>query len=73
MQISNNNIKFIEYQFSNITLKINGIGDKKVLSSYFKSDYYPSMIYINGIKQSKITYSYNLNEKNNFIKCLKIL
>ena len=67
--LTNNNLKIIEYKFSNITLKINGIGYKKVFTSYndFGREYYPNMIYINGIKLSTINYSYYLNETYNFI------
>ena len=67
---SNNNIKFIEYKFSIITLKINGKGYKDVLSIHFDSDNYPNMIYINGIKQPTIKYQYNLNETDNFVKLI---
>ena len=63
LQLSNN-------LYSNITLKINGTGTKNVLSEDFSSNNYPNMIYINGIKQSNITYSYNLNETNNFIELI---
>jgi len=71
LHFSNNNKKFIEYKFSNITLKINGNGTKNIFTStreYFSS--YPNMIYINGIKQPTITYSYNLNETDNFIELI---
>ena len=70
IQISNNNSQFITY--SNITLKINGIGNKNVFSSdsRFGSEYYPNMIYINGIKQPTIKYSYYLNETDNFVELI---
>ena len=70
--LSNNNLKFIEYKFSNITLKINGFGYKNVFtsSSSFNSDYYPNMIYINGKKQASIKYYYNFNKADNFIKLI---
>ena len=70
--LSNHNIKYIEYKFSNITLKINGVGNKTVFTSYsdFKEEYYPNVIYINGIKQSTITYIYYLNETDNFVKLI---
>ena len=63
LQLSNN-------LYSNITLKINGIGTKNVLGYDFSSNNYPNMIYINGIKQPNITYNYNLNETNNFIELI---
>ena len=66
IKLSNNNI--IEY--SNITLKINGIGNKNILSSEFNSINYPNIIYINEIKQPTITYQYNLNETDNFVKLI---
>ena len=44
LHFSNNNKKFIEYKFSNITLKINGNGTKNIFTStreYFSS--YPNI------------------------------
>ena len=51
----NNKISLIEYTSYNITLKIKGIGTKKVFSSdiSFKNKYYPNEVYINGYNQSK--------------------
>ena len=70
--LSNNNLKYIENKFYNITLKINGTGNKKIFTSnkYFNSSYYPNMIYINGIKKSTINYSYYLNKKDNIVKLI---
>ena len=52
--LSNNNINF-----SNITLKINGIGDKYILDRYgnnFPGENYPDIIYINGENKSTILF-----------------
>ena len=55
--IPHNNM--IEYKFSNITLKIKGSGNQKVLSKDFNSSYYPDIIYINGNRETEIKYQYN--------------
>ena len=68
--LSNNNIKFIENKFSNVTLKINGIGEKRVFGSDLNYQDYPKIIYINEIKQNRITYTYNLNETDNFVELI---
>jgi len=72
--LSNNNLQFIKYKFSNITLKINGIGNKKVITSYHSyytdSRFCPNMIYINGVKQSSIKSWYYLNETYNFVEII---
>ena len=52
-----------EYNFSNVTLKIEGNGTKNILSSGFGRNFPPSLIYINGVKQPEINnmYGYNFN------------
>ena len=58
--ILNNKISLIEYKSYNITLKIKGIGIKKIFSSNsnFKSENYPNEVYINGYKNNTVTFSY---------------
>ena len=65
----NNKVSLIEYNFYNITLKIKGIGTKKIFSSndLYKSEYYPDEVYINGNKQNSVYHSYTLNETDNVI------
>ena len=66
----NNKISFIEYNSYNITLKIKGTGTKKIFSSetsFFKREYYPNEVHINGYKQNGVTYNYYLNETDNVI------
>ena len=60
---------FIEYKAYNITLKIKGTGAKKIFSSngFFRSNYHPDEVYINGYKQDNVKYSYELNQTDNFI------
>ena len=54
--IANDN-NLIEYKFSNITLKIRGQGEKKILSDdFFNHKYKPDIIYINGNPFSPINY-----------------
>ena len=75
--ISQIGLKFIIFplQFSNITLKIKGIGYKNILGEYsdskpFESIYYPNEVYINGIKQNIVNYSYYLNLTDNYIELI---
>ena len=68
--ILKNKISLVEYKSYNITLKIKGIGTKKIFSSdsyYFEPKYYPNEVYINGNIQNNVSYSYNLNETDNLI------
>ena len=60
----------IELKFSNITLRIKGIGNKNIFGNdtYFKNIYYPNEIYINGDKQDIVKKSYNFNETDNFVE-----
>ena len=66
--IATNNI--IDYKFSNITLKVKGPGYSYIFTEYraFKKEYYPHMIYINGIETSNISYIYYFGEINNTVK-----
>ena len=65
-------LDFIESQFSNITLKINGIGNKNIFTSFylFKSIYYPNIIYINGKKQLTIKNSYDFDQTDNIVNLI---
>ena len=70
----NNKINKFENLFSNITLKIKGIGTKNILGynspHNFSSKYYPDEIYINGIKQNVINYSYYFNLSDNLVELI---
>ena len=71
-----------EYNFSNVTLKIEGIGIKNILSSDFGRNFPPSLIYINGVKQPEINnmygcndicgydYRYDLNQTDNIVELI---
>ena len=65
-----NNSENFESNFSKITLKINGLGNKKVFSVYFQSIYYPNTIYINGEKQLTINFSYYFNQTDNIVELI---
>ena len=56
----------IKYKSSNITLKIRGIGSKKIFSS--ELNYPPDFIYINNKLQSNVSFEYNFNRTENFVK-----
>ena len=66
--ITNNNM--IEYKFSNITLKIRGPGYQNILSSYFSTNNYPDIIYINGKQNLTITNNYYFNDINNSVNLI---
>ena len=66
--LSNNEFNIIQSKNSFIRLKIIGSGTKNIFYSGFVSQYYPSEVYINGYKQNKITFNYNLNQTNNIIE-----
>ena len=71
--LSNKTILFLKYNFSNITLKIKGIGFNNILSSkedVFLQSYYPNLIYINEIKQDIINYSYCFTQEENYVKLI---
>ena len=67
-----NKNNWINIQFSNITLKIKGTGNKNVFSniSDFTKDYYPNFVYINGNKQETVNHSYYLNQTDNVIELI---
>ena len=70
---SNKELNFTESNFSSITLKINGIGEKKVFSSdaeYFFILYNPDIVYINGERQNIVNYSYYFNQTDNFVELI---
>ena len=66
--LSHNKLNIILFKFSNVTLKIKGPGNKKILG--FGSNYYPSTIYINGEKQTSIYNSYNFNLTDNKVELI---
>ena len=55
----------IENTYSSITLKIKGIGYKKIFNNYN-----PNTIYINGLKQKQVNYTYYLNQTESFIELI---
>ena len=61
-------MNIIEYKYSNITLKIRGPGFNNILSPNFYSNCYPDEIYINGIRNHSINFSYYFNETINTVK-----
>ena len=68
----NNKISLFDNNSYNITLRIKGIGHKKIFScdSNFPINSYPDKVYINGYQQDNVNYSYNLNQTNNFIELI---
>ena len=62
--ITNNMIK---YKYSNITLKIRGPGEQKILSSSFKPNCFPNIIYINGNQNFTINNTYYFNGIENSV------
>ena len=68
-KVSNNDLRFLNnLKFSNITLKIKGIGTKNIFGSFFSQ--YPDIVYINGIKRSTITNSYDFNLTDNIVELI---
>ena len=68
-----NQLYLINLNFSKITLKINGSGNKYVLSEssyYFKIGYYPNITYINEERQPIVNNSYYFNQTNNKIELI---
>ena len=58
------------FNFSTITLKIRGIGPKNIFCEenlYFEEDYYPDEVYINGIRQNIVNYSYYFDQVENYV------
>ena len=69
--LQNSKYFLLELNYSNITLKIKGKGDKKVFTDqkqWFKESFYPNEVHINGNKQNKVNHTYNLEEDDNTIK-----
>ncbi len=58
-------------QIPNISLKIVGIGYNNILSSeegnFFDKANYPDIVYINGIRQNLINYTYYFSETENIV------
>ena len=61
---------------ANITLKINGIGTKKLFGheppgqTTFESQYYPDEVYINEQKEVQVNYEYYFNDQENFVELI---
>ena len=71
--MENNELNLKDYNFSYITLKINGIGSKNILTEYreyFNSTYYPDIIKINGEQQYTINYSYYFNQTEKYVELI---
>jgi len=70
--LSYNNNKFhsIEYKYSKILLKLNGIGQNKILNPSFKNIDKLKEVYINGISQTIKDHNYIFNETNNLIELI---
>ena len=70
--LSSNIFFFNKLYFSKITLKVKGIGIKKIFGYdsiyYFGSSYYPNVVVINGYIQEKVNYSYFFNETDNLVE-----
>ena len=63
----NKNI-LIKFQFSNITLRINGTGNQKVFSSLFSN--HPNFVYINKNKTDTVHNSYDLDQIDNIVELI---
>ena len=69
-------LQLFELYFSNITLKVKGIGYNDILGydknegKYFGSDYYPNEVHINGNKQNIVNYTYHFNQTDNIVKLI---
>ena len=64
---------FLEINFSNITLKLKGIGQHQIMGDLrenyaFLKAYYPNYIYINGEIQNIVNYSYYFNQTDNLVQ-----
>ena len=61
---------FLESKISNITLKMRGIGYKKIFrnTTNFKEIDYPNEVYINGEKQNTLNYTYYFNQTDNIVE-----
>ena len=63
---SYNNKNWIEFQFSNITLRIIGTGTKNIFYEEFVNR--PDEVYINGDIQDNVDYSYKFHQENNYVR-----
>ena len=71
--IPRNILNFIELKYSNISLTINGTGNKNIFCSTtndFPRNNYPNKIYINEELQNSINYNYYFNESINYVKLI---
>ena len=59
------NLNIIYSNFSNITLIVKGKGFKNIFYQSF--NFYPNETYINGVLQTKISYTYDFTEINNTV------
>ena len=71
--VQRNNANLSILKFSNITLKIKGIGERNILGKtnkdvQFKTELYPKEIYINGKLQNDISYKYHFNQTENIVE-----
>ena len=73
-QINNNIFDLFYFQYSKITLKIQGIGNNYILGNYgtsrFQGIEYRKEVYINGNIQNTKGYSYNFNQSDNFVELI---
>ena len=70
--LSNEIIKKVNGNVSNITLKIKGRGYKNILTSsrWFTRDNYPKNIIINSIIQETVKYEYEFKEEENYVELI---
>ena len=64
-------IHFINFYFSNITLRVKGPGLKKIFCSniqLFSTDYYPQSIYIGNNKNDSVNFEYDFISTENVVK-----
>ena len=64
---------FLEMKFSNISLKVKGIGQHQIMGDSrenyaFPKAYYPNYVYINGEIQNIVNYSYYFNQSDNLVQ-----
>ena len=66
-----NYINPIKLKYSKITLKVKGIGNKKVFNTILVDRYFfPDEININGKNQNEVNPSYNLNQTDNIVNLI---
>ena len=64
-KVKNNIFDYCFYLNSKITLKMKGIGQKKIMNRYFN---YLDIIYINNVKQDELAQEYNFNQNENLVE-----